>query len=220
MSILHKLEEIMDDEMKKAEDVKVTISKDQQDPDRVIFDHVGFSLIAGAIPIPVVDVIAISAIQIDMIRQLSKIYNIDFDDEIGKTLVTSIVGSTFGLSIGSFGASAVKAVPVFGSILGIASQVILAGITTYAVGFIFNSHFRDHKTLVDFNFNDVKDAFEDLLKKGKEYVDGFMKNAEPNKEKMKEETAIVLRSMYEKGFLKKEDLEKILNGLNGSTNNN
>jgi len=62
----------MDKITKKAENVTVTIIKAEKDVEKIIYDHVGFSMIAGAIPIPVLDLLAVSAIQFDMIRQLAK----------------------------------------------------------------------------------------------------------------------------------------------------
>ena len=66
----------MKEEIKKAEGVKVTVIQGEKDIEKIITDHVGFSMIAGAIPIPVLDILAVSAIQLDMIRQLAKKYEI------------------------------------------------------------------------------------------------------------------------------------------------
>ena len=48
--------------------------------DTVVRNHVIFSMGAGFIPIPVADIFAVSASQLDMIRQLCKVYDIDFQD--------------------------------------------------------------------------------------------------------------------------------------------
>ena len=44
----------------------------------VIKNHMIWSMGAGFIPVPFADFFAVSAIQLDMIRQLSKLYEIDF----------------------------------------------------------------------------------------------------------------------------------------------
>jgi uncharacterized protein (DUF697 family) len=77
-------------------------------PDDIIRQHVGFGTIAGAIPIPVVDIASVTAIQIDMIRQLANVYEVDVNEERGKSLVGALVASGVGVTLGRFGASAVK----------------------------------------------------------------------------------------------------------------
>ena len=49
--------------------------------DEIIRQHAVFGMAAGAIPIPVVDVAAVTAIQIDMIRQLANFFEVDFNEE-------------------------------------------------------------------------------------------------------------------------------------------
>ncbi len=203
----------MDRITKKAEDVKVTVIKSEKETDKIIADHVGFGMIAGAIPIPVLDIVAVSAIQLDMIKQLAKKYEIDFDDEIGKSLVTSILGSAVGTSLGRAGASAVKAIPGIGTVLGIGSQVVISGITTFAIGHIFNNHFSNHQPLEEFNFNDVKNAFDELMKKGQEFVDDLQRKMKPTETEIKRETAIIIRKMTENGVIKEKDSEKILRAI-------
>ncbi len=204
----------MSTEMKRPEEVKVTVIPKEKEIDQVITDHVLFSMAAGAIPLPVLDILAVSAIQLDMLKQLARKYEIVFDDEAGKSIVTSLLGSTIGTTIGRAGASAVKAIPGIGTILGIGSQVALAGVTTFAIGQLFNQHFGNHKPLADFNLEDVKDYFEELMRKGKEFVDNLQKNAKHNAQDMKEETALVLRKMSDNGVISPTDFEKIIKAMN------
>jgi uncharacterized protein (DUF697 family) len=136
---------------------------------KIINDHVTFSLIGGAIPIPVVDIAAVTAIQLDMIQKLAELHSVDFNKERVKSLISALVGATIGTSIGRIGASAVKAIPGIGTILGIGSQVIFSGATTYALGHVFSDHFAGKGTLFDFDVSKVKDPFLDMIQKGKEF---------------------------------------------------
>ncbi|MCX7023439.1 MAG: DUF697 domain-containing protein [Spirochaetes bacterium] len=201
--------------MKNAEDLKATVIRSEKDADRIILDHIGFGMVAGAIPVPVLDIVAVSAIQLDMLRQLAKKYMLDFDDDLGKSIVSTLLGSTIGTTIGRTGASAVKAIPGIGTVLGIGSQVALSGITTFAIGHLFDEHFRNHNPLEAFNLDSVRDFFEELLRKGKEFVDGFQKKAEKDTETAKEQTAIILRNMADKGVVKRDDCERIIQAMKG-----
>ncbi len=140
--------------------------------DDIISNHVIFAMTAGAIPVPVADIIAVSAIQYDMIKQVAEFHNADYDANKGKTLASSLAGATFS----RIGASALKAIPGVGTILGIGSQMVMAGATTYALGKLFDSHFSGNRNLDNINLDSVKAQYKDLLNKGKEYAKDLKKN--------------------------------------------
>lgn len=201
----------MNQEMKKIEEPEVIIIKKEKEIDRIISDHVIFAMVAGAIPVPVLDIAAVTAIQLDMIRQLAEKYDMSFDLEVGKSLVSSIFASSVGTTVGRAGASFVKSIPGIGTVLGISSQVALAGITTFAVGNLFNLHFSQGNPLVSFNFKTVKELFDELLKKGKDFVDERANEVKINEDVLKKQTAIIIKDMSKSNIINKDDAKKILN---------
>lgn len=66
--------------MKDIDDIK------NDSAEMIIKNHMVWSMGAGFIPIPLLDFAAITYIQLDMIRQLAKIYEIDFKETEGKQL--------------------------------------------------------------------------------------------------------------------------------------
>ena len=88
----------------------------------IIKNHMIWSMGAGFIPIPIVDLFAVSAIQLDMIRQLTNLYDIDFKETEGKAYITSLTG---GL-LSRIGARAVKFIPGIGSVLGGVTLAVLS----------------------------------------------------------------------------------------------
>jgi uncharacterized protein (DUF697 family) len=173
--------------------------------EQIIRQHVGFSMIAGAVPAPVIDVIAITAIQMDMLRQLADKYHVDFNEERGKSIATSLLGATVGTLLGRIGASAVKVIPGIGTLLGIGSQVILAGASTYAIGKVFQGHFDDDGTMFDFNLEKMGKRFRDLFEKGKD-VAGKMKGQQSEDEIMA--TISKLKELKDAGSITEEEFEK------------
>lgn len=129
----------------------------------IILTHVAFGMTAGAIPVPLLDIAAVSAVQLNMIRQIAAHYNADFNSNLGKSLISAVLGS----SIARAGASIVKAFPGIGTALGIGTQVVLSGASTYAVGKLFDSHFAGHGTLDSFNVEEMKQKFKELYEQGK-----------------------------------------------------
>jgi uncharacterized protein (DUF697 family) len=139
----------------------------KKNPDQIIREHVAFSMVAGAIPFPVVDIAAVTAIQLDMLKQIADRYEVDFNRERGKSLASALFSATVGSLVGRTGASMVKVIPGIGTILGIGSQIVLAGTTTYALGKVFDQHFNKRGTLDNFDVEEMKESFQDYLKKGK-----------------------------------------------------
>lgn len=140
--------------------------------DDIIKTHVIYAMTAGAIPVPVADFVAVSAIQYDLIQKVAEFHKVDYDSNKGKTLATSIAGA----SATRLGASIVKALPGVGTLLGIASQVIISGATTYALGKIFDSHFANNGTLDSLNTEAVKAKYKEYVDKGREYAKNLKKS--------------------------------------------
>ena len=148
--------------------------------DRTIRRHVGFAMVAGAIPIPLVDIAAVTAIQLDLIKELARHYEVDYSKERGKVLATTLIGTTAGNLIGRAGASAIKAIPGIGTILGIGSMAIFAGASTYALGKVFEHHFKEGGDLFDLDVEKWKGKFKDFFNRGKSVAEDMRKN--PNRE--------------------------------------
>ena len=131
----------------------------------VVKNHMIWSMGAGFIPIPVADFLAIGAIQLDMVRQLCKVYNLSFKESEGKALVSALTSST----LAKLGARAViKLIPGFGQIIGGMTLAILSGASTYALGEVFKRHFESGGTILDFDAERLKKMYDEKFEKGKD----------------------------------------------------
>lgn len=150
-----------------------------QQADKIINDHVWFSILPGWLPIPFVDLAAISAVQIDMIRQLCKVYDKEFTEQRGKA-VTLALFNTIGTRFpGYLLRSMVKSVPVVGTFLGGAALAAAAGASTYATGIVFKEHFDKGGSLQDINPESFKEFYRKQFMKGKEIVEEMTQNDPP-----------------------------------------
>jgi len=143
----------------------------QKIANRLVQDHVVYALAAGAIPVPLADVAAITAVQVDLIRALARVYGVTFDPATGKALVVALAGA----SAVRIGASALKAVPGLGLVPGVIAQAGLAGASTYAIGQLFSAHFAQQGNLSDLDPESVRPHYQALLEKGKAFVQGLLK---------------------------------------------
>lgn len=127
--------------------------------------------VAGLIPVPVVDVVAVGGLQLQMLRRLSQIYDIPFSENSGKALIASLAGAMIPASSGLGAASVLKTVPILGTIAaGFVMPALSAG-ATYAIGKAFIQHFESGGTLLDFNPPD----YREFIKAQKEMWDSRAK---------------------------------------------
>ncbi len=131
---------------------------------KIINWHIIWAMGGGLIPLPVLDFAAVTAIQIDMLNQLSRLYGVDYDAVAGKTFVAALTGST----LAKLGSSMIKIIPGFGTLLGGISMSLLSGASTYAVGQVAVEHFETGGTLFDVNWETAKKVYHDFFEEGKE----------------------------------------------------
>ncbi|MEL6402476.1 MAG: DUF697 domain-containing protein [Cyanobacteria bacterium J06626_4] len=138
----------------------------QNQANAIIRSHVLWATGGGLIPIPLVDFAAVTAIQLEMLQQLARLYSVDYSPSIAKTFVTALTGTT----LARLGASFIKAIPGIGTMIGGASMALTSGASTYAVGQVAVNHFANGGTLNNFVEDQVKTAYDSAFERGKGYV--------------------------------------------------
>jgi uncharacterized protein (DUF697 family) len=116
-----------------------------------------WSGVAGLVPLPVVDVLAVGGLQVQMLRRLSQIYGVDFSQNRGKSLIAALAGSMIPATSGMGAASALKTVPFLGMLAAAFVMPTLSAGATFAIGKAFIQHFESGGTLLDFNPPDYRD---------------------------------------------------------------
>ena len=173
----------------------------------IIKNHMIWSMGAGFIPVPIADLFAVSAIQLDMIRQLCKVYDIDFKQTEGKAMITALTGS----GLARLGARAVKFIPGVGSILGGVTMAALSGASTYALGEVFKKHFETGGTFLDFDPERLRKYYNEKFEKGKEVVEEIRMEKENRVNDNSTDVAIEkikqLAEMKNAGILTEEEFE-------------
>src|SRR5262249_62337920 len=71
--------------------------------------------VAGLLPVPFVDLAAVAAVQIQMLRVISREYDVPFSENRGKALIAGIFGTVIPVSTGVGMASVVKSIPIAGT---------------------------------------------------------------------------------------------------------
>jgi len=146
---------------------KKKVSIPEKNIDDILKRHVYWAVGAGLIPVPIFDIAAVSAIQLDMLKQICTYYKIDYSEETGKAWISALVSSSMSSIISRIGASAVKTIPVVGTVVGAASMAVLSGASTYALAKVFINHFEDGGTLNNLDKEKIKSFYNEKIKEGK-----------------------------------------------------
>ena len=172
-----------------------------EEAERIVKTHVLWSAGAGLMPVPLFDIAAVTAVQMDMLKQLADLYEIDFSKSTGKTFVSALTGSTFA----RIGASLVKAVPGVGTVIGGVSMSVMSGASTYAVGRVAMSHFGSQGGLLDIDIDSAKKAYSEAFERGKQFVADLKNESKASKDVY--EGLDRLGQLKEKGVITEEEFE-------------
>lgn len=123
--------------------------------------YTGWSAGASLIPAPLVDLAAVTGVQIKMVHELSKAYDIPFSRNAVKTIIASLLGSALPATLARGMSSLIKAIPGVGSILGSLSAPVFTTASTYAVGKVFVKHFEMGGNLLDFDTEAMRGYFKE-----------------------------------------------------------
>lgn len=131
-------------------------------------NHVALAMSAGFVPLPILDLVAVSGVQLNLLRELGDLYGVPFTENRVKSLVTSLLGGigSTSLAVASVG-SVAKVVPGLGPALGMVTLPVIAGAVTYAVGKVFTQHFESGGTFLTFDSLDARSGFQREFEKGK-----------------------------------------------------
>ncbi len=142
----------------------------------IIERHSMTAMGAGLVPIPIVDLVAVTGIQINMIRKLSDLYGVEFSKNKTKNIVSALIGGSIPVFTALPMVSILQAVPVIGWGLGASSMSILSGASTYAVGRVFNKHFSTGGSISNLDTDKASNYMKEQYKQGKDKVGAFAKS--------------------------------------------
>lgn len=146
--------------------------------DETIRRHAIYAGVGGLIPIPLAEVVASGTIQLRMIAQLSDLYDLPFSEQAVKAAIASLVGSVLpmtGLGYAAF--SLVRAVPLVGPVLGMATMPAFAAAMTWAVGRVFAWHFASGGTIENFDAAAKREQFKREFEEGKRRASEFARSS-------------------------------------------
>ena len=140
----------------------------QQAANEIITKYSKWSFGIGLIPAPVVDMVALAGVQVKMISEIAKVYNVEASNHRIRAVVGSVINAGLPQYVGgSTAGSAVKSIPVIGPILTLGFMPTLSSAATYAMGAAFVKHFESGGTFLHVDTSALGKQVNNLTEKFK-----------------------------------------------------
>lgn len=124
---------------------------------------------AGLVPMPALDLAAIAAVQVKMVYELCKIYDVPYKEERVQSVVTGLATSSVTVLLsGQVSGTVLRFIPYVGPILSTLIQPTLAFASTYALGQVFIKQFESGQPLGSITVESVKDSYNKQFEKAKQ----------------------------------------------------
>lgn len=179
--------------------------------EKIINQHITWAIGAGLVPVPILDIAAVSAIQLDMLKQLATLYGVRYSESEGKAWLSALSGSI----LAKIAANAFKLIPGIGTILGGLSMAALSGASTYALGQVAIAHFEGEGDFSNLDFTAAKRAYDQEFEKGKQVASKMAEEKGGSKETF--EKLERLKQLRDKEVISEDDFEamkkKLLDSL-------
>ncbi|MET3130967.1 uncharacterized protein (DUF697 family) [Oxalobacteraceae bacterium GrIS 1.11] len=133
-------------------------------------NHAMTAMAVGILPVPGLDLIALTGVQLNLLRKIGGLYGFTLSDEVGKKLVSSVLGGYLPLAIAGPVGSLLKFIPGVGMAAGALAQSTLAGASTYAIGQLFTQHFEKGGTFLDVKPSEMGQKVKQQVEEGKQFL--------------------------------------------------
>ncbi|MCG6940948.1 MAG: DUF697 domain-containing protein [Thiohalocapsa sp.] len=137
--------------------------------ERLVRSYTLGGMAVALVPVPLVDLAGLMAVQLKMLHGLARLYSVAFRADLGRSAAASLVGGALPTAVApALAASLGKLVPVSGQLLGGGSLAVASGAATYALGKVFIQHFAAGGTFLTFDPEAVRDYFQQQFEAGKQ----------------------------------------------------
>ncbi len=134
----------------------------------VISSAAKWSAAAGLVPFPILDLVALGAVQTRMLMDLSAVFGQPFGKETANSIVSVLLGTLIpGAAAGAVMGSAVKTAPMGGTVVGMAAMAGFGAAATYAIGKVFVRHLARGGKPSEFSASSIADELKAEFKGAK-----------------------------------------------------
>ena len=110
-----------------AEAAKSPVTTDREKAAAELINrYTAWAAAAGVIPVPFVDALAVGGVQLKMLRDLAAVFEVEFTENRGKSIIAALVGALGPASAAPVATSALKFIPGVGTAIASISMPALS----------------------------------------------------------------------------------------------
>jgi uncharacterized protein (DUF697 family) len=147
--------------------VRTDAQRMQEDADSLIKRYALYGTATGLIPTFGLDVAALTAIQVKMIKDLADIYGYDVNDQMVRMTITTGITSLGGRLITGLASSLTKAISPLKFLIGGATQAALSGFMTAEIGKIYQARLSSGQNPADITVSEIVNHIVAQVQEGK-----------------------------------------------------
>ena len=109
---------------------------------KIVSRHKNYAAAGGLVPLPVVNIAGITAINLRMVKQLSELYRVPFERDRTRSLIVGLIGGAVPTGVGAATSSTLMWIVPGGVLLGLGAAALTAGALTRGIGLVFIESFE------------------------------------------------------------------------------
>lgn len=146
------------------------VTVDEAQLEKTIRSHVYMAMGLGIVPFSFFNAATVTAVQLKLVRDLSGQYGVSFKEGAARKIIAAVAGAGVSTLATPLVESIVGGIPIIGLPLVIGTKPVLNGLTTYAVGRMFITHFERGGTFMSANFDALKEDFKSAFQNSREWL--------------------------------------------------
>jgi uncharacterized protein (DUF697 family) len=109
---------------------------------KIVDRHKTYAAMGGLVPLPIVNIAGVTAINMRMVKQLSDLYRVPFQRDRTRSTIVGLIGGAVPTGLGAATASTLGFAVPGAAFVGLAVSAVTAGALTRAIGLVFLESFE------------------------------------------------------------------------------
>jgi uncharacterized protein (DUF697 family) len=126
-----------------SEQVRSLAAKRRSLARKIVERHRTFAALGGLVPLPVVNIASVTAINLRMVKQLSDLYQVPFQRDRTRSMIIGLMGGAVPTGLGAATASTLTFIMPGGAFVGLGVSAITAAALTRGIGLVFVESFEN-----------------------------------------------------------------------------
>jgi len=109
---------------------------------KIVARHKNYAALGGLVPLPVVNIAGVTAVNLRMVKRLSELYQVPFQRDRMRAMIVGLIGGAAPTAAGAATTSTLMWIVPGGLLWGMGVSAITAGAITRGIGLVFIDSFE------------------------------------------------------------------------------